>query len=425
MIIRKYFCIIFIFSIVNIHSQSNKLSLSKKEQIKLYLKNIINGENIQNNPIKTVAKPKISVIIPLYEDNINIKSMIQSIQNQKLSGIDIICVIDNTDTTTIKALNELKKDNPNLTVHKNKNRRGLLYSLIFGALKSKGEYVAFLNHNGLLSNNEILERAYIRATEGRKHPIDIIQYRKCESKSYDDDDIKLLPTYNTNNINKVIKQPDIKNLYLEKKAKDGKNEFIYDKIYSRRVIQKAADIVGPQIWNQKIFINDDTLLSYSTIKSAKTFAIIDEIGYWQQIEDEKKINCWDIEGNRLKNPDESNKKIGDYILLLERLFDITNDDKESIQLRENELRKLDDDKKIQGLARSIYYDRYLTLCEKLIKWKFVTQEVKNRTLDYIKHLFEFKVGPEKIYEYILKEDKFHIDESNLNLDLDEDNINDL
>jgi len=63
-----------------------------------------------------------------------------------------------------------------------------------------------------------------------------------------------------------------------------------------------------------------------------------------------------------------NKNFYDYMLITERLFDLTDKEPKSIQFKETLLRKIGDENILKALARSLYFDRYLNLFEKYIKW---------------------------------------------------------
>ena len=49
-------------------------------------------------------KPKISVIIPMFNEQKNALTVIRSVQNQTLQDIEIVCVNDNSNDKTLEIL---------------------------------------------------------------------------------------------------------------------------------------------------------------------------------------------------------------------------------------------------------------------------------------------------------------------------------
>ena len=112
-----------------------------------------------------IEKPKISVVIPMYNEEKNIIQIIRSIQNQSLQEIEIVCVNDNSNDKTLSILKSLQKSDPRIRIITNKKNRGVLYNRISGALKANGEYVTFLDADDCLCNINILDKAYNLATK--------------------------------------------------------------------------------------------------------------------------------------------------------------------------------------------------------------------------------------------------------------------
>lgn len=65
------------------------------------------------------------------------------------------------------------------------------------------------------------------------------------------------------------------------------------------------------------------------------------------------------------------------------------------------MRKLGEDLYLKAIARSIHFDRYLFLCEKMLKWKYITKEARERTIQFMKHILSYKIDVEKKYNYIV------------------------
>ena len=91
-----------------------------------------------------VLTPKISVIIPCYNVEKYLRECLDSVVNQTLKDIEIICVNDGSTDGTQKILEEYaQKDDRILLI--NKPNGGLSLARNTGMEKMRGEYVAFLD----------------------------------------------------------------------------------------------------------------------------------------------------------------------------------------------------------------------------------------------------------------------------------------
>ena len=128
------------------------LDKSKVEPIKKYISTFRQGKLLPNRKFELSENPKISVVISIYNEEKNILSAIRSIQNQNLQDIEIVCVNDHSNDTTLSILKKIKEEDPRITIITNRNKRGVIYNRIHGALESKGEYIAFINADDGLCN---------------------------------------------------------------------------------------------------------------------------------------------------------------------------------------------------------------------------------------------------------------------------------
>ena len=403
-----------------VNSQYVPLDKSLIEPFKSYITMSKQGKLLPDRNFTKSEKPKVSVIIPMYNEEKNVLSAIRSVQNQDLQDIEIVCVNDNSNDKTLSLLKKLKEEDPRITIITNKSNRGVLYNRIYGALESKGEYVTFIDADDGLCNKEILQKAYDIATKQFKQKIDIVHYQTCGSVLNDNGDFGdflLFNTFNPYSFDKLIKQPEIGDNYFQKSKNITGSGLVFDKIYRRQVIKRVGDYIGPHIWNQNLIFSDDFLLAYAIMRKAKSIVNIKDVGYWHLFDTKASVtsNVWDIDGYLLRDPEKSNRKIGDFVLITERLLELTEKEPESLEFREFALRKLGEDKYMKAVARSLYYDKYLSLCEKFIKWKYIDKPAKERTLQFVKYLLSFKVDPIHIYGYITEEE----DEDDMN-DEDED-----
>ena len=350
--------------------------------------------------------PKISVIIPMYNEEKNALTIIRSVQNQTLQDLEIVCVNDNSNDKTLEILQSLQKVDPRITIITNTTNRGVIYNRIFGALHSQGEYVTFIDADDAMCNFEIFQKAYDNATKDYGEKLDIVHYQTCGCKYLDNgemDRFYLFFTFNLYNFNKVIKQPEIRDNYMQKKKHVTGSGFVFDKIYSRPLMKRIADYIGPHIWNQNLIFVDDFLLAFATMRTTDSIVNSGQVGYWHFMDTVTSTtsNVFEIVENRLKNPDKTNKKLGDYMIILERMLELTEDDKESLEIREDILSNLVQDQYLPSIARSVHFEKFLSLFEKLYNWKYVTTEVKKRINKYVEFCLKYWVDPVKKVKYIL------------------------
>ena len=351
-------------------------------------------------PSKTDT-PKISLIIPLYNSEKTLIPLINSIQNQTLKELEIILINDNSSDKTESLLTKLKKEDTRIITITNKIRRGVLFNIINTGLQAKGEYIIFLYQDDFFTSNDVLEKLYDIATKKFEEKIDTVNYRICISL-YNKDQIESLnyiSTVNLNNVNKILKSPDIFLNYFQKKRDITESRFIFDKMYKRELIQKAADLIGPQIWNQILSFGYEFLFAFAVMKQCNSFINIKDICYCHKIKDESTM--WEIDGDRLKYNDDSNKKIGDYMLVLERMLQLTENEKDNGEFRENILKELIEEKYLKSIARSIFYDKFITLFEKIYNWKYADKDTKKRTKENIKTIISYKIESGKKFINLL------------------------
>ena len=57
----------------------------------------------------------------------------------------------------------------------------------------------------------------------------------------------IFTTFNPHNFYKVIKQPEISDNYFQKSNNITGSGFVFDKIYSRELMKRVADYLGPHV----------------------------------------------------------------------------------------------------------------------------------------------------------------------------------
>ena len=187
------------------------------------------------------------------------------------------------------------------------------------------------------------------------------------------------------------------------------------------------DYIGAEYWNQNLIFSDDFLLCYAAMRMTNSLVCIGEIGYWHNFDTMTSTtsNVWILDGYRLKYPEKTNRKILDFIIITERIMELTEEEPEYAQFREGSMRTLGDDNYMKAVARSAYYDRYLNICADFINWKYIQPDMKKRSIDFLKHLLSFKVSIKDKFGFILDtdiEDDEYFGDNDNSEDFDDDMI---
>ncbi len=91
--------------------------------------------------------PKISIIIPAYNSEKFIKRTIQSVLNQTYKNFELIIVDDGSTDNTKEIVREFQKKDPKIKYIWEKNSGAPARPKNRGIKRSKGEYIAFLDHD--------------------------------------------------------------------------------------------------------------------------------------------------------------------------------------------------------------------------------------------------------------------------------------
>ena len=141
--------------------------------------------------------PKISIIIPILNAKTYIKECLDSVINQSLKDIEILCVDANSNDGTLEILKDyMSKDNRIKLIISDKKSMGYQYNL--GIKQAKGEYIGFVESDDYIKENmyerllsvakeqnvEVVKGDILEFKDSRKKRI--FKYRStCDDKFYD------------------------------------------------------------------------------------------------------------------------------------------------------------------------------------------------------------------------------------------------
>ena len=107
---------------------------------------------------------KISVIMPVFNDELYLEEAIESVLNQTLKDIEIICVNDGSSDNSLTILRSLEEKYDVIKVFSHENQ-GVAATRNFAMDVSKGKYLAFLDSDDIFMDEDALERLYDVATK--------------------------------------------------------------------------------------------------------------------------------------------------------------------------------------------------------------------------------------------------------------------
>ncbi len=203
--------------------QKNKQAIkaSKLAKAKNMQNKIITVKNAEGDPDtkaeiliqnKINYTPKVSVIIPVYNVEEYLRECLDSVVNQTLKEIEIICVDDGSTDNSLEILKEYAKKDNRITVITQQNlHAGVARNA--GLAVARGEYVHFLDSDDWIENNQALKIIYNKIKETQ---VDILKFK---NKTYDNKlkkiilsaytEISSLPNSYFNKKLKIEKYPDI------------------------------------------------------------------------------------------------------------------------------------------------------------------------------------------------------------------------
>ncbi len=278
----------------NIYKKIKYILNSELEQIEN--RNEVDENLFHINDQKFFCIPKVTVIITIYNSEKYLSDCLNSIINQTLKEIEIICINDGSTDNSLKILNYYKKKDNRIIIFNRKNK-GVNSARNLGLKNAKGEFILFFDSDDLLIT-EALEKLY---NLGKYKNLDIIFFN--------------LKFIFENNITEIQFPNIFYKINSFKIIKSGKDIFL-------NMIKENKFILSPclQFINHKFLLKnkikflkrikyDDILFFYNLILKVNRTFETDEIFYLKKINE--KFN---------KKTDKLIKKLNDYIISIKDLF---------------------------------------------------------------------------------------------------------
>lgn len=210
--------------------------------------------------------PKVSIIMPVYNSEKYLEQCLESVVNQTLNEIEIICV-DNgsTDNSSDILRKYALADNRIKLIHEEKNM-GTAYVRNMGLSLATGKYMIFLDSDDFFELN-MLEEAY-NAAEGVKCDVVIFDGWEYNNLSNKDSD----PKYILNS--KYL--PEGKQTFTYKdipnKIFNFTSSTVWNKLYNSKFV-KENELKFVDKYNGEYCIDDAIFVNISLVKAQKIFTL--------------------------------------------------------------------------------------------------------------------------------------------------------
>ncbi len=238
-----------------------------KEGKILYRENLVHSEN-----------PIISVIIALYNAEKYINATLKSVQNQRMKDIEIIIVDDYSKDKSVSFVEEAKKEDPRITLTKNKKNSGILYTKSIGALLARGNYIFILDNDDIIVVDDLFDIIYKESTTNN---FDIIEFSWIESNSYDliESKVNMRP-FCVHRVGLVLKQPELRRRFNrdERGYHQLPDRFVWGRLIVKDIYFKVLEALGDYGMQKYFTEHEDSITTFLLFKFAYSFKKIDKIG---------------------------------------------------------------------------------------------------------------------------------------------------
>ena len=284
---------------------------NEKSKIQKYVDNCIQGILFDQKKYKKSNNPKISIVIPVYNKENFILRVLRSIQNQSFKDIEIVFSDDHSHDNSTNLIEQYQKEDERIVLYKQETNRGTLRNRVDGGIKSKGEYILFLDSDDLLVEKNILKTIYSKA---KSNNVDIVQFQ-----AYHGDYYNSFNFYENGHKTEPIYQPELSNLmYYEKGYLQSTENVIWGKLIKRNIFIETINSIDQYYLNQHMTLHDDGLILFILFKKANSYLFIKDYGMLYFYNDKSTM------GN-MRNKDKINKTVRDCFVYLEFIFHYTND----------------------------------------------------------------------------------------------------
>lgn len=206
---------------------------------------------------------KVSVILPVYNVSAYLRQCMDSVVNQTLRDIEIICVDDGSTDDSVDILKEYAQKDSRVKVIEQANA-GAGAARNTGLGIAKGEYLSFLDSDDFFEP-DMLEKAWSKAKEG---DADFVVFRSDQYREDLDKFVQVGWTLREKQL------PPYRPIYFRNITGNVFKVFVgwaWDKLYKREFVERR------RLKFQEIRTSNDMLFVFSAVAFADRIEIVDEV----------------------------------------------------------------------------------------------------------------------------------------------------
>jgi len=227
---------------------------------------------------------KVSVIIPVYNTEKYLRRCLDSVCNQTLSDIEIICINDCSTDNSLEILREYSAKDERVKIIDFKENKGVAVARNIGIDEAQGEYIGFVDSDDFV-DLDFYEKLYTKAIETNS---DVV---KGNIKTYDND-TNISKTEQWLNLNDLIKKHKAyfyftftSAIYKTEKIKSNNIKFLEGFVH----FEDPYFTISANIFYEKISIINNSCYYYCDNKESSSRKQISEKHVEDQVKGSKLI----------------------------------------------------------------------------------------------------------------------------------------
>ena len=240
-----------------------------------YIKICNESKLLENQKYSLFKKPKISIMIPIYNGGKYLRYSLRSIQNQKMKNIEIILIDDNSNDNSLILINEYMKEDLRIRLIKNKKNKKILYSKSIGALNSNGNFILELDQDDMFIRDDLFNILFFEATTNN---LDLIQIRDFIKYYFYFDKKTKINLDGWHIIYPKETHYKEKDELKDKLFLDNNNYLLWGMLIKTDIYKKAIHNLWPIIINYKIIFNEDYLITSMIVILSNRYKYINIFG---------------------------------------------------------------------------------------------------------------------------------------------------